>query len=60
MIYAAQLNKENVVTRVEILGEGGDLGDLVMIGRDNTVGLGWAYADGQFVPPEVEDDPLAY
>lgn len=56
MVYVAQI-EDGIVTRVVVSPasiqhpEG-----WVVVGPENTVGIGWGYEGGAFVPPVYEDE----
>lgn len=55
MIYAAKV-ESGIVTRVIVLPASVSPDGLVIIGPDNTVGIGWTYENGEFVAPPVEQE----
>ncbi len=42
--------------RVVVLTEGKHGDSWVTIGRENIVGSGWAYENGEFIPPLIETE----
>lgn len=57
MVYVAQI-EDGTVTRVVVSPASIDHPDgWVEVGPENTVGIGWTYDSGAFVPPVYEDDP---
>ncbi|MDP0928484.1 hypothetical protein Q0601_14960 [Paracoccus onubensis] len=54
-IYAAEVI-DGVVTRVVVLTEDKRGEGWVKIGRENTVGIGWTYENGEFIPPLIEKE----
>ena len=59
MVYVAQI-EDGFVTRVVVSPASIEHPDgWVTVGPDNTIGIGWTYEGGAFVPPvyeESEDD----
>ncbi|WP_128253931.1 hypothetical protein [Falsirhodobacter deserti] len=56
MIYVAKVEKGQV-TQVMVMPDAHEPGEgEVLIGPENTVGIGWAYDGAQFLPPEVEEE----
>lgn len=57
MFYMAEV-VDDLVARVVVVSDDDDVSEgLVMIGPDNTVGIGWLYVDGEFVSPHEEESP---
>lgn len=57
MIYAAEVASDLVARVVVVSDDGGVTDGLVMIGPDNTVGIGWLYVDGEFLSTHEEESP---
>ena len=56
MIYVAQI-EGGIVTRVVVSPASIEHPEgWVIVGPENTVGIGWTYEDGEFVPPVYEDE----
>lgn len=52
MVYIAQI-EDGIVTRVVVSPASVEPPDgWVVVGPENTVGIGWSYQDGEFAPPE--------
>lgn len=53
MIYVAEV-KDGIVTRVVVSDS--DIEGWITVGPENTVGIGWAYVDGEFIAPVDGDE----
>lgn len=52
--YIAKI-ENGIVSQVVVVGDDYELAeDEALIGRENTVGIGWSFDGWQFAPPEVE------
>lgn len=57
MVYVAQI-EDGIVTRVVVSPSSIEHPEgWAVVGPENTVGIGWTYDGGAFVPPVYEDDP---
>lgn len=50
--------KDNLVTSVLVSSEESAPEGVVVVGEHNTVGIGWEYIDGKFIPPKEEEDGM--
>ena len=54
-IYAAKV-EDGIVTQVQVIREGQTPDDLIIIGTENVVGIGYSYEDGKFIEPIPQEE----
>lgn len=56
MIYVAEI-KDGTVIQVTVELDGFQPSESqAVIGPENTVGIGWSYSDGAFIPPDFTEE----
>lgn len=58
MIYVAQIKDETVYAVIVEGDKYKPSENEVIVGKENSIGIGYRYEDGKFLPPEVIEDAI--